>query len=431
MTNIVSILAEEPFYYYNGSKIYLREKVCSSDGLHRYQSSDGRDLTLTGYLNIKLNKSEDYPLLLSVLEKYKLEIVERNKFMPLWYTLRTTGVMSANALNIANEIFESGKFASSSPEFYGDFNDISLDPYILQQWGLYNTYHEGIDISISKAWNYATGRGVKVAVVDTGFDITHNDLTPNIHLCYDAQMGADTCFYFNHGTHCAGIVAAVRNNDLHIAGVAPDAKLMCASFGNDTTAISARIADCINWSWRNGADIISFSQSPLQNSMISEAIDSAMLRGRNGLGCIFVTSAGNKNTSITFPGNDNCNIITVANIESNGQRHWDSCYGQNMFVSAPGTNIISTWPGNTIEVCTGTSMAAPHVAGVVAMMLERNHSLSNSQVREIIATTTKKTGSNPYINDDNHNYGTWNQYQGYGLINAYEAILHTPLPSSN
>ena len=180
----------------------------------------------------------------------------------------------------------------------------------------------------------------------------------------------------------------------------------------------------INWAWKKGADIISCSWHCAEQPQIVEAIDSAMTRGRNGKGCIIVKSAGNGGyNSITFPGSGG--VMAIANLRKFGDRRDSgetaSNYGQEMFLSAPGTEILSTIPGNLIDIFTGTSMAAPHVAGVAALMLERNPSLTVWQVREILARTAKKLDSMGL--DINNTYGLWNEYFGYGLVDAYEAVL--------
>lgn len=108
----------------------------------------------------------------------------------------------------------------------------------------------------------------------------------------------------------------------------------------------------------------------------------------------------------------------------NGNISADSCYGDNLFVTAPGTGILSTLPGNNIGQMSGTSMACPHVAGVAALILERNPSLTAVQVREIMAKNTKKIGTMPY--SINKTYGTWNFKYGYGLVDAYKSLINTP-----
>ena len=418
-----------------------------------YRSGNGGELIPNGYLNVKLKSAADYPALQAVALQEGCEIIGRNPFMPLWYNLRVMDLPGHNPVAIANAIYETGKFACSFPSFSLDAALISYDPKVSEQWGLYNSEYEGIDISMSKAWSYATGRGIKVAVIDEGIDLTHKDLEENIDsLSYDAVTGTSPSkLYGDHGTHCAGIIAAVRNNGIQVVGVAPDARLISVSDSlNNETNMEAHLANGINWAWENGADIISCSWRCKDNEIIRDAIVNAVTIGREGKGCVIVAAAGNipdepnvpgepdipdlQNVpvidsgkySVTFPANYGPEVIAVSNMTKDGTLSNGSCYGPSILVTAPGTRIYSTIPKDTVGYKTGTSMACPHVAGLAALILERNPSLTYLEVREIIARNTKKVGDMPYIASENKEYGTWNEKYGYGLIDAYKAVLNTP-----
>lgn len=392
-----------------------------------YISEHGSELIPNGYINVKLKSTTDYSVLQTVAQENECEIVEQNPFMPLWYNLRVNGGSGRNSVDIANAIYETGDFASAFPSFTFDAIEISYDPNVYEQWGLYNSQYEGFDISISQAWSYATGRGIKVAVVDTGIDLNHQDLQNNIYpLSYDTETRTSPSkAYKDHGTHCAGIIAAVRNNGIQVAGVAPDAKLMSVSnrlSGSSNSEMN--LANGISWAWENGADVISCSWWCVQNDLLEEAIDNAVTEGREGKGCVFVKSAGNTYASISYPGNYSQDVLAVANMTINGSLAASSGHGSNLFVTAPGTNILSTIPNNQVAQMSGTSMACPHVAGLAALILERNPSLTAKKVREIIAKNAKKVGTVPY--DTTKTYGTWNERYGYGLIDAYKAVINTP-----
>ncbi|MCD8385264.1 MAG: S8 family serine peptidase [Bacteroidales bacterium] len=382
----------------------------------------------TGYINVKLNASSDYPLLRTFAIRYDCAVAGHNRFMPLWYTIRVQEETTLGSVEIANALYETGLFAAVTPCFWFDPLEISYDPNVYDQWNLYNPTYEGIDISASKAWDYATGHGVKIAVIDQGVELTHADLAANIYpLSYDAYTDSSPSgLYGDHGTHCAGIAAAVRNNNVQIAGVAPDAQIMSVSALNGPTSNGMLVmSDAINWAWKNGADILSCSWSCRnRNELIENAIDSAVCRGRQGKGCIFVKSAGNTGDSITFPGGYSEDVIAVGNLTSAGIINDGSCHGPNLLVCAPGTDILSTVLNDAIDYNTGTSMACPHVSGVAALILERNPNLTAQQVRAIMASNAKKVG--PLSYDTVKAYGTWNEYYGYGLIDAYQSIINTP-----
>lgn len=392
-----------------------------------FRNMSGMELIPTGYINVELKKSTDYGMLQSLAMEYNLVIVGQNDFMPLWYSLRLGKDCSESVIDIANAIYETGSVSSCSPDFSFDGLEISYDPYVSKQWGLHNSDYKGIDISASKAWTYSTGMGIKIAIVDGGVDVLHQDLAENVYKSYDFTLKEPMATaHGDHATHCAGIAAAVRNNGIQIAGVAPDAKIMSAGidFSDSTANVIRGLADGINWAWKNGADVISCSWGSPECGLIKRAIDSALYLGREGKGCVFVKSAGNKNKEITFPGAYRKEVIAVAALQKNGKRCEDSCFGDNMLVAAPGDTILSTIRNNKIGYDSGTSMACPHVAGVAALILARNPSLTALQVREILAKSTKQVGDKPY--DITKEFGQWNQWYGYGMIDAYKAVMNTP-----
>lgn len=392
-----------------------------------YKSEEGNELIPNGYINVKLKSAADYSLLQTMAQQNECEIIGQNKFMPLWYNLMVKHSSGRNSVDVANSIYKAGNFVSVFPSFLFEAIEISYDPNVYEQWGLYNSNYEGIDISISQAWSYATGRGIKVAVVDQGIDLQHKDLKDNIYnQSYDTETNTSPSkVYGAHGTHCAGIVAAVRNNGIQVVGVAPDAKLMSVSnkLSKDSN-LESELANGINWAWQNGADVISCSWWCPKNELVDEAIRNAVTKGREGKGCVFVKSAGNTSGPISYPGDYGQDVLAVANMTADGSLALDSGYGPNLFVTAPGTNILSTIPGDKIKSYSGTSMACPHVAGLAALILERNPSLTAKKVREIIAKNAKKIGDIPY--SINKIYGAWNEHYGYGLIDAGQSVINTP-----
>ena len=396
-----------------------------------YRTGEGMELVPTGYIYVKLKEASHTDALNLVAGQYGLEVVGQNEFMPLWYTLRQTTAATTSPVEAANAIYETGVFAECFPDFSFDGLLISYDPDVHDQWGLYNEDNEVYDISVSPAWDYATGKGIKIAIVDTGIELTHIDLAANIDsLSYDTESGTSPSTTYpnrsdsSHGTHCAGIAAAVRNNGIHVAGVAPDAKLMSISCLFGSSKIIECLANGINWAWKNGADIISCSWKSSKSALIENAIDSAITKGRNGKGCIAVFAAGNSSDTIVFPANHRKEVLAVAWMKKNGELDNRSCYGENMFVAAPGDTILSTVLDDRIGISSGTSMAAPHVAGVAALVLERNPNLTAYQVRSILARSAKKIGDYEY--DTEKEFGVWNEHYGYGLIDAYNAVALTP-----
>ena len=389
-----------------------------------YKTSSIDEMYLTNYINVRLKTASDVQLLDSIAGVYGLEIEQTYEYLPLWYTLSITSQTEMSTLETANAIYETGLFQSVSPDFSHDLLESVDDPDFNKQWGLHNSNYSNIDISVVDAWNISTGEGVTIAVVDHGIDMSHPDLNDNIHpLSYDTETFTSPSQLFGyHGTHCAGIAGAEANN-LFIRGVAPDAKLMSVSNKLSGPIASMQLAAGINWSWKNGADIISCSWRSTETDVIKEALDSALIYGRNGKGTIIVKSAGNQYMGpVTFPGNYRPEILTVSSISSNGSISDFSSIGNEVDVCAPGDNIYSTMPNGSAGYLRGTSLACPHVSGVAALILGINPSLTGNEVRDIIERNAKKIGNETYNVNSNRPNGTWNLKYGYGLVDAYASV---------
>ena len=425
------IHAQELFFYDGAKKCALTRHVATRSASEAYIDANGTYMEVTGSIYVKLKSLGDKELLDAVAKKYGLTVARQSEYLPLWFVLRA-GKRDVSVLQVANEIYETGRFAVCRPDFAIDAREISYDPDVLRQWGLYNSgnpyddtlynYVAGVDINASPAWNYSTGRGVVIAIVDEGVDMTHNDLAANVYSeSYDTRDKGLSHVYGEHGTHCAGIAAAVRNNGVQICGVAPDAKIMSVSDELYYTPEQEYfLAAGIMWAWKHGADIISCSwRSVGKNSIVVNAIDSAMIKGRGGKGCVVVKSAGN-GKDISYPGNHE-GVIAVGNLKPDGVIASNSSHGENMFICAPGTSVLSTVPNDQTKRLSGTSMAAPHVAGVVALMLERNPDLTVLQVRKILAKSARKLKTMTF--SEEKEYRIWSEYYGYGLVDALNAVL--------
>lgn len=394
-----------------------------------YKTLDGTEVFSTPYINVRLKKEQDINLLSAYAERYGLRIVKNDSLMPLWYILSISSDTGKNTIEIANILWESGLFAASVPDLCS--NDIlcSNDPLFNKQWGLHNSYHANMDISICPAWNYATGKNIKIAILDKGVDMTHIDLASNMSsLSYDTETGTSpSMVYGDHATHCAGIAAAVKDNGIQIAGVAPEATIVSISNSLAVTTNSRlKRADGIIWAYQNGVDIISNSwHSSTQHSAIDEAIHDAFKYGRHGKGCVIVFASGNGSSNIvSYPANCNDTILAVGAINNTGMRASFSNYGTALDIVAPGVDILSTLPNNTVGYKSGTSMACPHVAGVAALILERNSELTVNQVNSIIHSNAKKlSGVNFNVTKPD---GSWNNEYGYGLVDAYSSAINTP-----
>lgn len=155
--------------------------------------------------------------------------------MPLWYTLKLPENFRENTLEFSNNLYKKGVFEAIETDFISDDMLCVNDLEFTKQWALKNTGQNGgvpgMDIKACNAWMISKGENITVAVVDSGIQLDHSDLVDNIHhLSYDTESGTSPSLLFgDHGTHCAGIIGAVQNNNNGISGIAPKSKLMSIS----------------------------------------------------------------------------------------------------------------------------------------------------------------------------------------------------------
>ena len=310
----------------------------------------------------------------------------------------------------------------------------ATDPGFSQQWGLLNSRRPTIDINVCDAWEITEGEGVQVAVLGHGVELTHDDLEDNLSSkSYDTHTGTSPSQEYTGvhgislGTEEAGIIAAVKGNNIGIVGVAPQSTLISISNPfSDNYLFSTRIielADGINWAWKNGADIIDNSWgSNRQYDVVDDAMQNAFTKGRGGKGTILVFSTG-FHGSISYPANSNSDILVVGSIDSTGIRSPYGNFGNTLDVVAPGEGNLTTGAGNSIIVLED-SEASAFVSGVAALVLSSNPSLGVRQVNDIIEQTAQKirTDVYTYTNHSNRPNGTWNNEVGYGLVDAYAAV---------
>ncbi len=213
-----------------------------------------------------------------------------------------------------------------------------------------------------------TGSGVKVAVIDTGIDFAHTDLSVVSGVGYVGNTtGSDDN---GHGTHVAGTIAG-RNNTRGVIGVAPDASLYAVKVLDRRGSGSySAIASGIHWAVDNGMDVANLSLGgPSDSTTLSDAVTRAYDNG-----VVLVVAAGNEGLSATtsYPANYDGEVLTVSAVDmSNGSFPTWSNYGiPPVDVAAPGVKICSTTRGGGYGTMDGTSMATPHVAGAVAVYVQ-------------------------------------------------------------
>jgi subtilisin family serine protease len=290
---------------------------------------------------------------------------------------------------------------------------ISLLPYIREDiYGLDTKSGQfyGWEIQkfeIQKYWKYSMGEGVKVAVIDTGCDLEHDDLIDNLLPGYNfVNEGKSPIDRNCHGTHVAGTVAASDNN-LGMVGVAPRAKIIpVKSLDDNGSGDLKSVARGIVWAADNGADIITMSLgSPRSSIVMEKAINHAASKG-----CIIFCAAGNSGptTDIMYPARYK-NTISIAAIDINLNRTSFSCSGPSLDFLAPGKDILSCVPGNKYAKLSGTSMSNPFAVGCAALALS---SVGKKLSREQLIEAFKKTAQSL----EEAKYSGKKNYEGYGII---------------
>lgn len=256
-------------------------------------------------------------------------------------------------------------------------------------------------VGAPKVWSVTKGAGVKVAVIDSGVDYNHPDLAPVWGGGVDLVNNDSDAYDDNgHGTHVAGTIAASAN-DVGQMGVAPavtilGVKALDASGGG----YISDLVEGVDWAVKNGARVINLSLASTYDSQIlKDKIDQAAANG-----VVIVAAAGNTGGAMLYPA-AYPSVISVGALDTNNNIAAFSALGAT--VAAPGVMINSTIPGGGYATWAGTSMAAPHVSGVAAMMIANG----NTNVRTGLTSTALDLGP----------VGT-DSFYGYGLVQAPEAV---------
>ena len=409
-----------------------------------YENEHGDLFGVSHLFYVKLKNESDVNVLESFAKKYNVKILNRNKYMPLWYTL-SCELCGNNSLDMANLFYESGLFAVAVPSVMVDnIANCANDYHYQSQWALKST--SSVNIHYCSAKEITTGSSsVIVAVLDSGIDTNHPDLSNIYTYSYDTETYGSSVVYDDHGTKSAGIIGASANNSLGIAGIAPSSPLM--SISNSlmlNVNMAEQMADGINHAYLNGASVINNSWGrntlAVDSAYINEAINNALTLGRNGKGCVVVFSSGNNNYSeVEYPSSvsgviavgavDSCGILSGRSYNvPNSCDPWfksypGSSFGSALSVVAPGSSVWTTTLNGNYSPHGGTSAAAPHVSAVAALMLSVNSNLTAAQVKTIIEKTAQKVGGYNYQIDNIHPNGTWCDSLGYGLVNAHAAVM--------
>jgi subtilisin family serine protease len=376
---------------------------------------------------VKFKSDVSFEAIESLTDRLNDRVEDRIENVAGWTSI--DDLDNADAEAVAAEYSKLAEVEYAEPNF-----DISLseagpldpilprDPQFNDQWALANSGQrggkQGADISATLAWATTTGsENVVVAVLDSGVDYTHEDLVENIWFrpanmdpYHDRELGTiDDAKGYNaidsesdpmddngHGTHCAGIIGAEGENNLGIAGVNWNVRIMPLKFMNSggfgTTKDAIEAINYVIDRKRAGVNvrIISASWGSTQKSRALEDV----IRKAYENDILFVAAAGNSTVDNDrrphFPSSYNVpNVVSVAALDRNDQLAKFSNWGaKSVAIAAPGVEILSTWLGNQYEEKSGTSMATPVVSGVAALILAENPRMSVDDLRKKLMDST-------------------------------------------
>lgn len=414
-----------------------------------FQQEDGHVLIGSRTLTVQVAPEMSDQAARTFLEDQGVRIVRSLTFAPNQFEVEVP--VGADLLEVANALQESDDTIFAEPmfvEFIGQRLRPS-DPAYPQQWHLNNTGDDGgtedADIFAEEAWDFTRGEGVRLAVIDNGFDVTHPDLKEGIvaesGFFDSSQDFRQTLTGFpdgDHGTFCAGMAAARHNNGVDGCGSAPAAELILIAPLQDQTGTQTTLARAVAYAAdpstevddadpATGAHVISSSLGPnganwALTSVLENAIIFATKQGRQGLGTpIFWASSNGTNVDtasdevISHP-----DVIAVGRSRRTDLED-DSARGEELDFLAPGVDVVSTASGGGTRTDTGCSFAAPLAAGVGALVISVNRALAAREIRAIMHLSCDKIGGVDYQNAHHLDYGC-------GRVNAHRAVLRAIPP---
>jgi hypothetical protein len=409
-----------------------------------YQLEDGHVLIGTQTLTVQLNPELSDEEARARLVGAGLAVVRELRFAPNQFEAEISA--GADLLDVANSLQENENTLYAEPTFveYIGQRFTPTDPIYPQQWHLNNTGGgggvAGADISAEDAWDFTRGAGIRVAVIDNGFDVSHGDLSPGIvgesgffDNAGNFQQSLTSYPDSDHGTFCAGMAAARHSNGVAGCGSAPEAKLMLVAALLDQLGTQVTLARAVAYAVdpsievagadpAAGADVIVSSLGPnganwALTAVLQNAIVFAVRWGRNGRSTpIFWASSKGNNVDIAQDQVVSHPDVIAVGRSDRSDTEDNTARGEELDFLAPGVGVVSTASGGGTRTATGTSFAAPLSAGVGALVLSINPGLSAGAVRQIMRDTCDKIGGATY-DQTGHNLD-----YGYGRVNAAAAV---------
>lgn len=409
--------------------------------------SNGRVGIASSLLNVQVDARFSTQQAEQVIAEAGLRIINKLNFAPNLYEARTE---QGDAMDASLALHDNPDFVFAEPSLIEHIPQrfTPSDPRYGEQWQWKNTGAAGgtagADVNVEPAWDHTFGAGIRVAVVDNGFDAGHEDLQAGIGAgagFFSRGIGGGAATFTagtagmpdsNHGTFCAGMVGARRGNGNGGVGAAPDCELMLVACLSDQVGTQTTLARAIAYAANpatepgapatDGADIIVSSLGPngadwALTSTLDLALQGAASNGRDGRGCAIFWAASNGNNVDVLADEvvSHPDVIAVVRSDRN-DREDNAARGPEVELIAPGVSVVSTESGDNYGDSTGTSFAAPCAAGCAALALSVNPALTRDQLRDIMRNTADKIGGAVYDaaghNDD----------YGFGRVNAFEAV---------
>ncbi|MCC6454002.1 MAG: S8 family serine peptidase [Caldilineaceae bacterium] len=279
-------------------------------------------------------------------------------------------------------------------------------------------YTEGTQWALDKigadvAWEFSTGQTITVAVLDSGIDHKHPEFVGRVVPGYNfVDKNTDTTDLCGHGTHVAGIIAAEANNAVGVAGVAHQAAIMPLKvIGDNCMGSYSRLMQAITYAVDHGVRILSITSGGAYDH---SGLHDALIYAREQ-GVLVVVAAGNRGNALPFYPGSFAESFTIAGTDQADQKYNNSNFGQQIDMSAPATNIYNTYydkeKGSTYAYLTGTSMAAPHVAAVAALILAIDPKLSLADLENTLISSAADLGE-----------AGWDEIFGWGRVTAWRAV---------
>jgi thermitase len=395
--------AREPSHVAGQIMVKFRDGAAAAGVLRRHGLSDGPGIGSTGAHLIAVPDGKELQLVEALSRNPAVEYAEpdlvvtaatNDQYFPRQYALQNTGQSFKNTA--------------------GDLTITAGKP--------------DADVDAVEAWSVTTGTDVRVAVLDSGVASDNPDINPKVvdraNFSASATRGKDPVAedYYGHGTHVAGIVAAVADNTIGVAGVCPGCTILAGKVLSDNgMGSSSGLANGINWAVSKNAKVINMSLAVGASTTLETAVNNAW-----NAGVVLVAAAGNGGNQDKFYPGAYPNVIAVGATDNNDAKASFSTYGASWVdVATPGVNVYSTFPNHRFtiasqynrsqgyDVGSGTSMASPIVAAVSALAWSSHPGATNASVRANVETTAEKiTGQDSY----------W----AYGRVNACKAVGGCP-----